>query len=316
MGLLRYLGVRLVQAVITLLLSSLVVFLGVRALPGDPALALAGEEADPATLAAVRSDLGLDQPVLVQYLKFLGNLVRGDLGSSIRTGQPVTDLLAATLPVTLWLALLAVLVALVVGLGAGVVAAVFRGRWPEWVANGLALAGLSVPSFWLGILAILYLAVGLQWFPASGYVPLTEDPVRGVYYLVLPAVVLGTALAAVVMRQTRASMIETLSTDYVRTARAKGLPQGRAVIKHALRTSLIPTGTYFAFSLAGLFTGATFTEILFNFPGLGAFGITTIQGQDVHGTVAVAAFAGLCTLAGATLADIMVAILDPRVRVS
>ena len=169
----RYLLNKLWQSLVTLLLSALVVFFGVRALPGDPALALAGEEAEPATLAQVRSDLGLDQPVIVQFFKFLSNLLRGDLGTSIRTGTPVTDLLAATLPVTIWLALYAIILAVVIGIVSGALAAVYRGRWPEWAANGFSLAGLSIPHFWLGLLAILYLAVSLGIFPASGYVPMS-----------------------------------------------------------------------------------------------------------------------------------------------
>ncbi|WAP51339.1 ABC transporter permease [Arthrobacter sp. ATA002] len=195
--------------------------------PGDPALAMAGEEATPEQVEAVREQLGLNESVITQYLKFIGNMFRGDFGTSTRTGTPVTDLIATTLPVTLWLSAYAIVVAVVVGILFGVVAERFRGRWPEWAANGFALVGLSVPNFWLGILAILYLAVTLGWFPASGYVDITEDPLRGIYYLTLPALILGTGLAAVIMRQTRASMIETMNTDYVRTARAKGLGRSR-----------------------------------------------------------------------------------------
>jgi peptide/nickel transport system permease protein len=184
----RYLLNRLWQSAVTLVLASIVVFIGIRALPGDPALAMAGEEADPATLAAVRAQLGLDQPVPVQYLHFVGNALTGDLGRSTRTGTPVTEMIGATLPVTVQLAFYAMIVAVLAGIAGGVLASVFRGRWPDWMANGFSLAGLSIPTFWLGILAVVYLAVGLGWFPASGYVSPLEDPLRAVYYLTLPAV--------------------------------------------------------------------------------------------------------------------------------
>ena len=200
---LRYTFHRLWQSALTLVLASIVVFIGVRALPGDPATAMAGEEADPETVAAISAKLGLDQPIPVQYLRFLGNALRGDFGESVRTGTPVDDMIGATLPVTVQLAVYAMLIAVLAGMAFGVIAAVFRGRWPEWVANGFSLFALSVPTFWLGILAVLYLAVRLGWFPASGYVSPFEEPLRGLYYLTLPAVILGMTHAAVVQRQTR-----------------------------------------------------------------------------------------------------------------
>ena len=311
----RYLFHRLWQSTVTLFLASLVVFWGVRALPGDPALALAGEEADPATLQAVRADLGLDQPLLVQYWQFVKNLLQGDLGVSIATGTPVVDLIATTLPVTLWLSLYAVSIAVVVGIGAGVVAAVYRGRWPEWLANGFTLVGLSVPSFWLGILAILYLAVGLRWFPASGYVPLAEEPLRGIYYLTLPALVLGTALAAVIMRQTRSSMLDTLSADYVRTARAKGLPGRQVLTRFALRNSLIVVVTIIGLQLGGLVSGAVVTERIFGLPGFGKLTLDSVFTRDypvIQAVVIITTFAYIVINLGI---DILYSLINPRIRV-
>ena len=312
----RYLLGRLAQAVVTMFLASVVVFWGVRALPGDPALAAAGEEADPATLAAVRAELGLDDSLLVQYGTFVKNLVQGDLGTSIATGIPVTDLLGTTLPVTLWLSLYAVVVAVVVGVGAGVAAAVHRGRWPEWLANGFTLVGLSVPSFWLGILAILYLAVGLRWFPASGYVPVSEEPLRGLYYLTLPALVLGTALAAVIMRQTRSSMLDTLSADYVRTARAKGMPARSVLTRFALRNSLIVVVTIIGLQLGGLVSGAVVTERIFGLPGLGKLTLDSVFTRDypvIQAVVLVTTFAYIVI----NLAiDVLYSVIDPRIRVA
>lgn len=315
MALARYLLFRLGQSILTLFLASLVVFYGVRALPGDPALALAGEEADPATLQAVRADLGLDQPTIVQYGKFIVNLLHGDFGNSIRTGVPVTDLIKTTLPVTLWLALCAVVIAVVVGLVAGVVAAVYRGRWPEWVANGFTLVGLSVPSFWLGILAILYLAIGLGWFPASGYVPVTRSPLDGLYHLVLPALVLGTALSAVVMRQTRASMIDSLSTDYVRTARAKGLPRSQVITRYALRNSLIVVVTIVGLQMGGLISGAVVTERIFGLPGFGKLTLDAVFTRDYPVIQAVVLVVTTAYIVINFAIDVLYSLINPRIRV-
>jgi peptide/nickel transport system permease protein len=310
-----YLLNRLWQSLVTLFLASVVVFVGVRALPGDPALALAGEEADPATLAAVRADLGLDQPLVAQYGAFVKNLLQGDLGTSIATGVPVTDLIATTLPVTLWLSLYAVTIAIVVGIGAGVAAAVHRGRWPEWFANGFTLIGLSVPSFWLGILAIMYLAVRLRWFPASGYVAVSEEPLRGIYYLTLPAVVLGTALAAVVMRQTRSSMLDTLSADYVRTARAKGLRSRHVLTRFALRNSLIVVVTIIGLQLGGLVSGAVVTERIFGLPGFGKLTLDSVFTRDypvIQAVVIITTFAYIVINLGI---DLLYSLINPRIRV-
>jgi peptide/nickel transport system permease protein len=311
----RYLLSRLGQSVVTLFLASVVVFVGVRALPGDPALALAGEEADPATLAAVRADLGLDEPLTVQYLEFVKDLLRGDLGTSIATGIPVRDLIATTLPVTLWLSAYALTVAVLVGIAAGVVAAVRRGKWQEWVASGFTLVGLSVPSFWLGIVAILYLAVGLRWFPASGYVPVSEEPLRGLYYLTLPALVLGTALAAVIMRQTRSSMLDTLSADYVRTARAKGLREKRVLTRFALRNSLIVVVTIIGLQLGGLVSGAVVTERIFGLPGFGKLTLDSVFTRDYPVIQAVVVITTFAYIVINLAIDILYSVINPRIRV-
>jgi peptide/nickel transport system permease protein len=310
-----YLLHKLWQSVLTLLLSALVVFFGVRALPGDPALAFAGEEADPATLAQVRVDLGLDQPVLVQFGRFLANLLGGDLGTSIRTGTPVTELIAATLPVTLWLSLYAIVLAVAIGVVGGALAAVYRGRWPEWVANGFSLAGLSVPNFWLGLLAILYLSVTLGLFPASGYVPVTENPIRALYYLTLPAFILGTGLAAVVMRQTRASMLETLSADYVRTARAKGLSRGAVLGNYVLRNSLIVVVTIIGLQLGGLISGAVVTERIFGLPGFGKLTLDSVFTRDYPVIQAVVVLVTAAYILINLAVDILYSLINPRIRV-
>ncbi|GAA1954579.1 ABC transporter permease [Amycolatopsis minnesotensis] len=312
----RYLFHRLWQSALTLLLASIVVFLGVRALPGDPAQAMAGEEADPAAIAAIRAQLGLDEPVPVQYLKFLGHTLTADFGRSARTGTPVTEMIGATLPVTLQLALYAMLIAVLAGMAGGVIAAVFRGRWPEWAANGISLLALSVPTFWLGILAVLYLAVGLDWFPASGYVSPFEDPLRGIYYLTLPAVILGMSHAAVVQRQTRASMVGTLTADFVRTARAKGLGRGAVVFRYGLRNSLIVVTTVIGLQLGGLIAGAVVTERIFSLPGIGKLTLDSVFSRDYPVVQAVVLVVTAAYIVINLLVDVLYTLIDPRVRVS
>ncbi|MFJ6003247.1 ABC transporter permease [Arthrobacter sp. NPDC092385] len=311
----RYLFTRLWQSAVTLVLASIVVFIGVRQLPGDPALAMAGEEATPEQLAAVRAELGLDQPLVAQYFAFVRNMFRGDFGESTRTGTPVTELIATTLPVTLWLSAYAIVVAIVVGILFGVIAERFRGRWPEWVANAFALIGLSVPNFWLGILAILYLAVTLGWFPASGYVDVLSDPLRGLYYLTLPALILGTGLAAVIMRQTRASMIETMTTDYVRTARAKGLGRGRVLMRYGLRNSLIVVVTIVGLQLGGLISGAVVTERIFALPGFGKLTLDAVFTRDYPVIQAVVLIITVSYILINLAVDILYSVVNPKIRV-
>jgi len=313
---LRYSFHRLWQSALTLVLASIVVFIGVRALPGDPATAMAGEEADPETIAAVREQLGLDDSIPVQYLRFLGNALHGDFGESVRTGTPVSDMLGATVPVTVQLAIYAMLIAVLAGMAFGVVAAVFRGRWPEWAANGFSLFALSVPTFWLGILAVLYLSVQLDWFPASGYVSPFEEPLRGVYYLTLPAVILGLAHAAVVQRQTRSSMVETLTADYVRTARAKGLGRGAVVFRYGLRNSLIVVTTIVGLQLGGLIAGAVVTERIFGLPGIGKLTLDSVFTRDYPVIQAVVLVITAAYIVINLLVDVLYTVIDPRMRVS
>lgn len=313
---LHYLLHRLWQSALTLVLASIVVFAGVRALPGDPALAMAGEEADPATLAAVRAQLGLDDPLPVQYLKFLGDALTGDFGRSTRTGTPVSEMIGATLPVTVQLAVYAMLIAVLAGLLLGVLAAVFRGRWPEWAANGFSLFALSVPTFWLGILAVVYLSVQLGWFPASGYVSPLSDPLRGVYYLTLPALILGLSHAAVVQRQTRSSMVGTLTADFVRTARAKGLGRAAVVFRYGLRNSLIVVTTIVGLQLGGLIAGAVVTERIFSLPGIGKLTLDSVFSRDYPVIQAVVLVITFAYIVINLLVDVLYTVIDPRVRVS
>ncbi|MHB8275456.1 MAG: ABC transporter permease [Dermatophilaceae bacterium] len=311
----RYLLNRAWQSLVTLFLATVVVFLGVRALPGDPALALAGEDRTPEVLAAIRQQYGLDQSLPVQFWHFVSNALHGDLGTSIRTGTSVASMLRTALPVTIELSVLAILLATFLGVGAGVVAAVRRGRPAEWFANAVALVGLSVPNFWLGLIAILYLSVATGLFPASGFVPLLEDPIANLHHIILPAVILGTGLSAVIMRQTRSSMLDSLSTDYVRTAKAKGLPPRVVIGRHALRNSLIVVVTIVGLQLGGLISGAVVTEQIFGLPGFGKMTIDAVFQRDYPVIQAVVLVTATAYIVINFLVDLLYSLIDPRIRV-
>ncbi|MFI7065315.1 ABC transporter permease [Kribbella sp. NPDC050124] len=311
----RYLLGRLWQSIVTLILATIVVFAGVRALPGDPALALAGEDRDPESLRAIREQYGLDDSMLVQFWQFVSHAARGDLGQSIRTGESVTTMIASALPVTIELSILAILIASVIGVGAGVVAAVRRGRPAEWAANALALLGLSVPNFWLGLMAILYLSVALGLFPASGFVPFFTNPIDNLHHLILPALILGTGLAAVIMRQTRSSMLDALSADYIRTAEAKGLSPRAVIGRHALRNSLIVVITIVGLQLGALISGAVVTERIFALPGFGKLTVDAVFQRDYPVIQAVVLVTATAYILINLLVDLLYSVIDPRIRV-
>jgi len=311
----RYLIPRLAESVVTFVLVTIVVFIGVRALPGDPARALAGEENDPAQVAAVRHSFGLDQPLPVQYLKYVGNALHGNLGTSARTGLPVASSIGHAIPVTLQLAVFAVTIAALIGVGAGMIAAVRRRGPANWAANSVALIGLSVPSFWLGLMGILVFAIAFPILPASGFVSVFDNPVESFRHLLMPAIVLGSGLAAVVMRQTRSAMIDAMGTDYVRTAKAKGLGSTQVVVGHALRNSLIVVTTIVGLQLGALISGAVVTEQIFVLPGFGKLTIDAVFTRDypmIQGVVLVTATAYIVIN---LLVDLLYSVIDPRVRV-
>jgi peptide/nickel transport system permease protein len=309
------LGQRIAQIVPTMILVSILVFCLQQLMPGDPALVLAGEErGDPRVLAQIRSELWLDRSLPVQYLHWVGNVARGDLGHSWRTREPVAELIAEKLPVTAQLGGMAFLIAVLIGVPAGIVAAVGRnGPW-DYIANAIGLAGLSTPNFWLGIMLILLVSVHLGWLPPSGYVPLTQDVWQSLATTIMPAFVLGNAIAAILMRHTRSAMLSTLDQDYVRTARAKGLSESRVILRHALRNALIPVVTLGALELGTLLSGAVLTEQVFSIPGFGKMVVDAVFNRDypvVQGVVLVTAF--LFILLN-LLADILYVLINPRLR--
>jgi len=309
---LRRLGISLV----TLGLSSIVIFVAVRLLPGDTAQVLAGESSDPAVLEAIRQEYGLDQPWPVQYLQWVGHALQGDLGVSAQTGLSVTAVLADRIPVTFELALLSLLIALTIGLPLGRTAAVHRGTMRDYLTTTGSLLGLSVPSFWLGILFILVFAVRLGWLPASGYVPFLDSPAQNLARMIMPAVVLGIGLAAVVMRQMRSAMIESLGSDYIRTARAKGLSEGAVVGIHALRNSLTTVVTVVGLQLGTLISGVVITEQIFVIPGLGKMTLDSVFNRDYSGLQGVVLLTATAYIVVNFLVDLTYSWLNPRIRVA
>jgi peptide/nickel transport system permease protein len=302
-------------ALIVLVLASMLVFAGVRAIPGDPAIAMGAENRDPAVLQYVRHKYLLDKPLPVQYVHWISLAVRGDLGVD-QSELPVGHTIITRIPLTLELATLALLIAVLVGISAGVIAAVRRGKPSDYIATSAALVGLSVPHFWLGLLMIIWFAVKLHWLPAGGYVPFSQHPIDNLRHMLMPAIVLGTGFAAVLMRQMRSSMLESLGADYVRTARAKGLPEWSVIGKHALRNSMITVTTLIGLQLGALISGAVITETIFGIPGFGRLTIAAVNTRDytlLQGVVLVAA-------AGYVLVnlsvDVVYSLLNPRIRVT
>ena len=309
-----YIAKRLLVAIPTVLIISVFVFSLQKLLPGDPILAMAGEERDPQVLEHLREKYRLNDPVPIQYFHWLGGVLQGDLGISLRTNQPVTELIAEKLPVTIQLAIMAIFFAFAIGIPMGILAAVKKNTVFDYLANFVALSGLSIPNFWLGIMLILLVSVRLGWLPASGYEPFFSDPVRSMQTMIMPAFVLGNALAATLMRHTRSAMLSVLSADYIRTARAKGLAERAVVLEHSFRNALLPIVTLSALLFGELLAGAVLTEQIFTIPGFGKLIVDAVFNRDyavVQGVV-------LCTAVGFILmnllADILYFVLNPRMR--
>ena len=311
---LNYLLHRLATIVPTLFFVSVLIFGLQQLLPGDPAMILAGEERDPTVIAHLHQKLHLDEPLPIRYFYWAGGVLKGDLGESVRIQKPVLDLIIEKLPVTLELALLAIVIALTIGITAGIVSAVAKDSAWDYAANVFALWGLSTPNFWLGIMLILLFSVTLGWLPASGYVSPFEDLKANLAAMIMPAFVLGNAIAAVLMRHTRSAMLQVLSADYVRTARAKGLDERVVVLKHALRNALTPVITLGALEFGTLLSGAVLTEQVFTIPGFGKLIVDAVFNRDyavVQGVV-------LCTATAYItlnlLADMAYFLVNPRLR--
>ena len=283
-------------------------------IPGDPITAMLGMDATPEAIAALRAKFALDEPLPLRFISWFGHLLIGDLGRSIQSGRPVLSMVMTAMVPTMQLSLAALLISLVIAIPAGVISAARRNSVADYSVSLISLAGLSLPSFWLAILLVLFLSIRLQIFPSSGYVPIGEDPVGALRHITLPAITLGVAMAASTMRMTRAAMLDVLNADYIRTARAKGLPFRRVVWKHALRNALIPVTTLVGLQLGQLMGGVVVTETVFAWPGIGKLTVDAIFARDypvVQGAILASAvlfvFINLAT-------DLLYATLDPRLR--
>ncbi len=297
-------------------LVSVAVFVLVHLTPGDPAAIILGEEGSAQTVAALHHELGLDQPLPTQYGIWLARVVRGDLGRSLRTHQPVRDAIGERLPATLELGLAALLWSLALAIPLGTLAALRRGSVLDVLASGFTVAGVSVPNFFVGILLILVMGLLLRLFPVGGFTPLTVDPLQNLRHLLLPAITLGTAGAAINMRFTRSSMIEVLGQDYIRTARAKGAPWLRVVRAHALKNALIPVVTVVGIQVGSIIEGALVTETVFSWPGVGKLAVDGIFGRDYPVIQGIVLSAALSYMTANLLVDLAYAYLDPRITYS
>jgi peptide/nickel transport system permease protein len=305
---------RLATIVPTLLFVTMLIFGLQQLLPGDPAVVLAGEDRDPSVVAYLHEKLHLDEPLPIRYGYWLAGVLRGDLGDSMRMQKPVVALIAEKLPVTLELAAIAIVIALAIGVPAGIVSAVKKDTAWDYGANVFALWGLSTPNFWLGILMILLFSVTLGWLPASGYVSPFEDLSGNLAAMIMPAFVLGNAIAAVLMRHTRSAMLQVMSADYVRTARAKGLAERTVVLKHALRNALVPVITLGALEFGTLLSGAVLTEQVFTIPGFGKLIVDAVFNRDYAVVQGVVLFTATAYIALNLVADLAYFLVNPRLR--
>ncbi|MDS1140587.1 ABC transporter permease [Pusillimonas sp. SM2304] len=305
---------RIIVAVPTLILVSIIIFGLQKILPGDPVLAMAGEERDPAVLDFLREKYRLNDPLPVQYFAWVKEVGQGNLGISLRTDIPVTTLIAQKLPVTFQLAVMAMFFALLVGIPLGILAAVRKGSRVEFGANLFALSGMSIPNFWLGIILIMIVSVWLRWLPASGYVPPSTDFWLSMKTMLMPAVVLSTALSAYLMRHTRSAMLEALNADYVRTARAKGASERIVVLRHALRNALMPIVTLVTILFGELLAGAVLTEQIFGIPGFGKLLVDAVFNRDYAVVQGVVLCIAVGFIALTLLADILYTLINPRLR--
>lgn len=311
---LTYFLKRVAALVPTVFFVTVIIFGLQQLLPGDAALILAGEDQDPEVIAYLQKKMHLDEPLPVRYAYWIGGVLQGDLGESLRIQQPVLGLIKEKLPVTLQLASMAMLVSLLIGVPAGVISAVAKDSALDYLANILALLGLSTPNFWLGILMILLFSVSLGWLPASGYVSPFEDLYANLAAMVMPAFVLGSGLAAVLMRHTRSAMLQVLGSDYVRTARAKGLGERTVVLKHALRNALTPIITLGALEFGTLLSGAVLTEQVFSIPGFGKLIVDAVFNRDYAVVQGVVLFTSSVYIALNLLADMAYFFANPRLR--
>ena len=320
----EYIVKRLLQMIPTILMMTLVVFAMMRAIPGDPIITLLGDAYTEENAAALRQDYGLDKPLVVQYLIWLGKLLQGNWGTSILSGRPILQDVLIRLPITLELIVLSMAVALLIAIPAGIIAATRQNTWADYTAMSSALVGVSIPDFFLGILLLLAFSIGLHGLlPSSGWVYLPgtcpmvicqESLWGNLQHVIMPAIALGVGRAAILTRLLRASMLEIIRMEYVTTARAKGLAEKRVVLKHALKNALIPTVTFMGLQVGFLIGGAIVVEILFAIPGLGTYGVNAIIARDYQQVQGFVLLTAICFVVVNFLVDLTYSFLDPRIR--
>ncbi len=305
---------RLLSAIPVLFIVSLISFGLMRLIPGDPAASIAGPSATPAQIDQLRRDLGLDEPLLMQLLHYYQGLLQGDFGKSLLLGKGVLAATLERLPVTIGLSLYALVLTLLIGVTSGIIAALRQNTWVDQVAMMIAMLGISIPNFFLGLLMIIFFAVQLGWLPSGGYVPFSQDPIGWLRSTTMPAISLALLQAGLLARITRSGMLEVLRQDYVRTARAKGLPERQVILKHALANALIPIVTVVGIIISLLLSGAVVTEALFSLPGMGQLLTQAVLSRDYPmvqgGLLLVTTFLVVVNI----LVDILYAMIDPRVR--
>lgn len=308
---------RLVLTIPVLFVVSLIVFVLTNWLPGDAALARFGDEGiDQARYAALVQEMGLDQPAPERYLRWIGNTLTGDFGVSTRNRQPVSELLATRFPVTLQVAITSLLVSLAVAIPAGVISAMRPGSMVDRFVTLMAVAGVAIPNFFLAMLLILLFALRLNWLPPSGWAYFTDDPVQSLKLLIMPAIVLGTASAASLMRHLRSSLIEELRTSYVTVAHAKGLANRNVVYRHAFKNAMIPVVTMVGLQVGNLLGGSVIVETMFGLPGLSRATVDAILARDLPVLQATVLFAALIVVVANLITDVCYAALNPRIRYS
>lgn len=313
----RYIVKRLIQLFPVLILLSVIVFSLVHIIPGDPVDVMMGEGFnDPVVAEALRKQLHLDKPLVVQYTYWLWDVLHGNLGKSVITHQPVLGMILERFPATILLALASAVVALLISLPAGIIAAARQNTWSDYLAMGISLCGISIPNFWLGIMLILFFSQFLGWLPSMGYTPFFENPADALVHLVMPAITLGTAMAASLTRFTRSEMLEELRQDYVRTARSKGVKERTVLFQHVLKNSMIPTITVIGLQIGGLLEGAVITETVFAWPGIGRLAIQAVFERDYPLIQGIVLFAATVFVVVNLVVDLSYTLLDPRVRLS
>lgn len=309
-----YLVRRTLQAVVVMLGVSIIVFLLVHLVPGDPIRRSLGTRFDPEVYDALYRRAGFDKPLVEQYLSYLGNALQGDLGVSFSSGRPVTQLVTERLPATAWLAGTALLIALAIALPAGIFSAVRSGSRLDRVVSAVSQVGVSIPDFWSGIMLILLFALVLGWLPPSGYVSPLEDPVAFLSHIILPAVTVGVVSGSILTRFVRSAMLDALNQDYTRTARAKGLPRRTVVNRHVLKNALVPIVTVTGLQLAFLLGGVVVVEVIFAWPGLGRLALDAVEGRDYPVLQGAVLLFSLTFLVVNLIVDLLYAYLDPRIR--